>query len=70
MYILMLAPSLSYVTMCYLPVYIINVVFLVITYVPPEAALLVAYIAREVTIAALGLPVWYLFQKRELTRFF
>ena len=30
----------------------------------------VAYLARDFTIASVGVPVWYLFQKRELTRFF
>ena len=65
-YSLLLAPRVSYVLCCYLPVFLANIIYTVIRHSEVKAE----FMTTGVYMIVMVIPFWYILQYRELQRFF
>ena len=65
-YSLLLAPSVSYVLCCYVPVFLVNIIYTVIRHSEVKAA----FMTTGIYMIVMVIPFWYILQYRELQRFY
>ena len=69
-YCLLLAPSGRYVVLCYIPVSLVAILWVVLEHLETDSAVFTDYLGKQAAMGAILAIIWYILQKRELQRFF
>ena len=69
-YCLFAAPSIKYVLLCYIPVSLVAILWIVLEHLETGDPLFTDYLGKQAAMAVILAVIWYILQRRELERFF